>query len=137
MNFREHLERLGAYDDIVAWVGDRTVEEAVAECERGNWLEWLLWELGLWTMACGQARQAYDEVRDQAELAYDEACAQARWDYIKACAPAARRAYNEARTTARRVRDEACDQVERVYADALRQTIPDLAAQVRAALEVQ
>jgi hypothetical protein len=125
MSFRQQLIDLGACEEGLAWVGERTIEQAVAECERGDWLEWLVVKFGLWTMACHQARRAYAEVYDQARRAYAEAYDQAR------------RAYAEAYAPAWRALVEACAQARRAYAEALRAAMPDLAAQVRAALEAR
>ena len=35
------LERLGACADAREWVGDRTLDQAWAECERPDWMLWL------------------------------------------------------------------------------------------------
>jgi hypothetical protein len=38
MTLKEKLNELGACQAFVAWVGDRTLEEAWAECHRGDWM---------------------------------------------------------------------------------------------------
>jgi hypothetical protein len=35
------LKELNACDEAMEWVGDRTIEEAVNDCHRGDWLLWL------------------------------------------------------------------------------------------------
>lgn len=42
MTFADELRAMGACDDAIAWVGDRTLAEAWTECERSNWMMWLL-----------------------------------------------------------------------------------------------
>jgi hypothetical protein len=41
ITFKAQLQRLGAWPTILEWVGDRTLSEAWAECERADWLIWL------------------------------------------------------------------------------------------------
>jgi hypothetical protein len=41
MTFRDQLIRLKACSDAVEWVGERTLEQAWADCERGDWMLWL------------------------------------------------------------------------------------------------
>jgi hypothetical protein len=41
MTFKDQLIKIHACDDAVAWVKDRTLEEAWNECERGDWMLWL------------------------------------------------------------------------------------------------
>jgi hypothetical protein len=112
MTLGAQLIDLGACEEAIDWVGERTIEQAVAECERGDWLEWLVSKLDLWTMACTQARRAYAEAYDQALRAYEESRAKA-W---RAC-------------------EEACAQASQAYAEALRAAMPELSAQVRAELK--
>ena len=40
-NFKETLKEMSACLEAVEWVGDRTLEQAWAECERGDWMFWL------------------------------------------------------------------------------------------------
>ena len=40
MTFKEELQRLHACSEAVEWVGDRTLEQAWNECERGDWMLW-------------------------------------------------------------------------------------------------
>jgi hypothetical protein len=42
MSFKEILVTIDACDDARDWVGDRTAEQAWAECPRGDWMLWLL-----------------------------------------------------------------------------------------------
>jgi hypothetical protein len=39
--FKQYLESLKACDDAIEWAGDKTIEQVVAECHRGDWLLWL------------------------------------------------------------------------------------------------
>lgn len=47
MTFRQKLIAIGACDDAVAWVGDRTLEQAWAECGVPGWMMWLCRKTGL------------------------------------------------------------------------------------------
>jgi hypothetical protein len=38
---KEILKKLNACDPAIEWVADRTIEQAVADCYRGDWLLWL------------------------------------------------------------------------------------------------
>ena len=38
---KEILIKLNACRRAIEWVGDRTIEQAVADCHRGDWLLWL------------------------------------------------------------------------------------------------
>jgi hypothetical protein len=38
---KEILKKLKACDGAIEWVEDRTIEQAVADCYRGDWLLWL------------------------------------------------------------------------------------------------
>jgi hypothetical protein len=40
-NFKKYLKSLDACKPAVAWAGNKTVEEVVATCHRGDWLLWL------------------------------------------------------------------------------------------------
>ena len=42
--FRQLLERLDACEDALAWIGERDLRTAWAECERGDWMLWLICE---------------------------------------------------------------------------------------------
>jgi len=46
MQFKEFLESIDACEPALEWVGDRTAEQAWAECERADWLMWLAYEVG-------------------------------------------------------------------------------------------
>jgi hypothetical protein len=48
-----YLGLIGACVEARTWVGDRTVEQAWAECERGDWLIWILARTGRDTSAIG------------------------------------------------------------------------------------
>jgi hypothetical protein len=47
MNIKEKLEQLDACEDALQWVNNRTIEQAVADCHRGDWLLWLASKLGI------------------------------------------------------------------------------------------
>jgi hypothetical protein len=38
---KELLIKLNACDEAIEWAGDRTIEEIVKDCDRGDWLLWL------------------------------------------------------------------------------------------------
>ncbi len=38
---KELLIKLDACDEAIEWAGDRTIEEIVKDCDRGDWLLWL------------------------------------------------------------------------------------------------
>ena len=46
-NAKNLLESIHACDESIAWVGDRTIEQAYAECERGDWLLWIAGAIGV------------------------------------------------------------------------------------------
>ncbi len=46
----EDLKKLGACQEAIDWLGERTVEEAWLVCEGGWWMRWLLGRLGCWFM---------------------------------------------------------------------------------------
>jgi hypothetical protein len=41
MTFNEYLASINACSDAVGWAANKTVEEVVATCRRGDWLLWL------------------------------------------------------------------------------------------------
>lgn len=41
ITLREYLDHIVACKEAIEWVGNRTIEEAVMECHRGDWLLWL------------------------------------------------------------------------------------------------
>lgn len=43
----EYLRSVDACEEAIAWVGDRTLARAWAECERGDWLLWLAHHAGV------------------------------------------------------------------------------------------
>ena len=42
--FKRRLQSYGACEDAVEWVGERTLAQAWAECERADWMLWLLFQ---------------------------------------------------------------------------------------------
>jgi cell division septum initiation protein DivIVA len=84
-----YLESLNACPEARAWVGERTLTQAVAQCTRRDWLEWL---------AMAQHRAEYDRAtaphRAEFERAkaphwaeYQRAKAQHLAEYDRAVAP--------------------------------------------------
>ena len=43
----ELLIKLNACDEAIEWAGDRTIEEIVKDCDRGDWLLWLAKKIGI------------------------------------------------------------------------------------------
>jgi len=41
MTFNQYLQSVGACEPAVAWAENKTIEEVVATCHRGDWLLWL------------------------------------------------------------------------------------------------
>jgi hypothetical protein len=41
MTFKQTLLNLGACEDAVMWVGDKTLQESWDTCHRGDWMLWL------------------------------------------------------------------------------------------------
>lgn len=46
MKAKQIMERLGACQEAVDWAGDRTPEQAWAECQRGDWMLWYASRIG-------------------------------------------------------------------------------------------
>ena len=44
MTFTEYLKSINACSDAVEWAANKTVEEVVATCHRGDWLLWLAYK---------------------------------------------------------------------------------------------
>jgi hypothetical protein len=69
-SFQRTLAKLSACPEAVEWVGDRTMAQAWAECERADWMLWLLAKLDgcysprLRLAACACARTALQYVPD-------------------------------------------------------------------------
>ena len=67
MTFRERLIEMGACSEAVDWVGDKTLAEAWATCERADWMLWLVTRidgsysprLQLATCACARTALKY------------------------------------------------------------------------------
>lgn len=47
MNLQDLLVKLEACSDARDWVGDKSIEQAVNECERGDWLGWIASKLNI------------------------------------------------------------------------------------------
>jgi hypothetical protein len=41
MKLKSELQKLSACSDAISWAGDKTLAEAWATCERGDWMLWL------------------------------------------------------------------------------------------------
>ena len=44
---KELLIKLNACREAIEWAGDRTIEEIVKDCDRGDWLLWLAKKIGI------------------------------------------------------------------------------------------
>jgi hypothetical protein len=44
---KELLIKLNACKEAIEWAGDRTIEEIVKDCDRGDWLLWLAKKIGI------------------------------------------------------------------------------------------
>ena len=44
---KELLIKLDACKEAIEWAGDRTIEEIVKDCDRGDWLFWLAKEIDI------------------------------------------------------------------------------------------
>jgi len=53
MNLEQYLRSIGACVAATEWVGNRTPEQAWAECPRGDWMLWLLEKWGVDCSAVG------------------------------------------------------------------------------------
>ena len=105
MTLRDQLVAIRACSDAVEWVGTRTIEQAWAECERGDWMLWLAGRIDidrklLVSAACACAEPALAFVRageDRPRLAIEVARAwcvgTATLDDVRAAAAAAYAAY--------------------------------------------
>jgi len=71
MNLKAKLVGLDACLEAVAWVADRTLEQAWAECERGDWMGWLTRKAGLDSRkaAADMAERVWHLVSPDAQLA--------------------------------------------------------------------
>jgi hypothetical protein len=47
MTLSEKLTKMEACQEAIEWVGDKTLDEAWAQCERGDWMLWLAQESGV------------------------------------------------------------------------------------------
>ena len=71
MNLREQLQSMDACSEAVEWVGERTLEQAWAECPRGSWMAWLTRRLHLDSRAAAadMAERVWHLVPADAQLA--------------------------------------------------------------------
>jgi len=69
--FREQLIGLKACPEAVAWVGERTLEQAWTECNRSDWMAWLTrkCELDSREAAADMAERVWHLVKPEAQLA--------------------------------------------------------------------
>jgi len=138
MTLRDQLVAIRACSDAVEWVGTRTIEQAWAECERGDWMLWLAGRIDidrklLVSAACACAEPALAFVRageDRPRLAIEVARAwcvgTATLDDVRAAAAAAYAAYAAAYAAA----DAAA------YAAARTESLQTSAATVRAMIPI-
>ena len=113
-DFVKWLERHDACQDALDWIADQrhqTPRHLWKVCPRGDWMAWLLAELGVAHEARASAWKAYGEARASAWKAYAEAIVSAQKAYDEATASAGK-AYREAIASARKV-----------WADTLRATV--------------
>lgn len=71
MTFAEQLRKMKACPEAVAWVGDKTLQQAWTECERGDWMTWLTAELRLDSRkaAADMAERVWHMVESDSQLA--------------------------------------------------------------------
>ena len=69
--FREQLIDLKACPEAVAWVGERTLEQAWTECNRSDWMGWLTQKCRLDSRkaAADMAERVWHLVKPEAQLA--------------------------------------------------------------------
>ena len=112
---KQYLESLKACDDAIEWAGDKTIEQVVTECHRGDWLLWIANRCGveLQPLTLAKAHCA-NTVRhlmsdERSLIAVDVAIAfgegRATRDELDAAASSAAAAY----TAAAYATDAACD----------------------------
>lgn len=118
MTDRDKLAQMHACDDALDWIGERTIEQAWRDCERGEWMCWLLKRIApgdprlrlaaadmaerVWNLipdeptrlaaawAIGAARRGNeDEMRTASATAYEAAAATAYAAYYATSAAAA------------------------------------------------
>ena len=102
-DFVKWLERHNACQDALDWIADQrhqTPQHLWKVCPRGDWMAWLLAELGVAHEARASAWKAYGEARASAWKAYDEARASAWKAYAEAIV-SGQKAYDEATASAR------------------------------------
>jgi len=101
MTFRKRLIEMGACSEAVDWVGDKTLAEAWATCERADWMLWLVSKIDgsysprLRLAACACARTSLKYVpagEDRPRLAIECAERYARGEATKDELAAARAA---------------------------------------------
>lgn len=158
MTLAEQLDGLLACDEAICWVGNRTLAQAWRECERSDWMMWLLRELEIdarrcagefalrvwhlvpaeaqlacaWAIDCALRGADTDESFAAYVAAYDAAyvACSAAYDAAARAAYAAARAALDARDA--RVACSAAAAERRAQCDIIRELIP--LAKVRAAL---
>ena len=71
MTFADQLRKMDACHKAVVWVGDRTLQQAWDECERGDWMAWFTRELGLDSLAAASdmAERVWHLVEPESQLA--------------------------------------------------------------------
>ena len=133
MTFAEQLRQLSACPEAIAWVGERTLDQAWTQSDRGDWMAWLTHTLALdsraaaadiaervwhlvepdsqlacaWAIDCARRGADGDEMRAAWDAAWDAARAAAR--DARAAAWAAADAADAAGDAARAAADAAGD----------------------------
>ncbi len=71
MTFRGQLEKLEACKESIAWVKDKTLEEAWEKCENPEWMIWFLsqTDIDLVDPVCDMAERVLDLVPEDNQLA--------------------------------------------------------------------
>ena len=105
MTLHDQLVAIAACRDAVEWVGTRPIEQAWAECERGDWMLWLSGKINidrklivLAACACAEPALAFvpageDRPRRAIEVARAWCADAATLDDVRAAAAAAAAAY--------------------------------------------
>ncbi len=71
MTFRYQLEKVGACQESLEWVKDKTIKQAWETCEKSNWMLWILSKTGLDLVdpICDMAEEVLHLVTEDSKLA--------------------------------------------------------------------
>jgi hypothetical protein len=106
MSLKDQLVKLGACNEALDWVGDKTIEEAWETCEDSEWMMWILeqTDLDLIDPVCNIAERVLHLVPEDNRLVCSNAISAARrranQDELKAASDAAKNAIRTARSAA-------------------------------------